>query len=92
MERISSADQITPENIRQLSESDVYQLMDEVLRSLASSTRSQCMNVIKSVFDIRSISPSKKSLKKDMVLYGFKFFTIPNNSNMILGIKKRVAD
>jgi hypothetical protein len=89
MERISSADQITQENIRQLSESDIYQVMDKVIRPLSASTRSQYMNVIRSGFDIRSISASKKELKKDMVLYGFKFFNITNNVNLILGIKKK---
>jgi hypothetical protein len=89
MDKIISADQITLESLDNLSEDTVYELLNTIIKPLPVEVRSQYMSLIRKKFDIRTISSTKNNLKKDMILFGFKFFQIPNNENFIMGIKRQ---
>lgn len=92
MEKIASIKEITPENLCKLSREDVYDLLNTVVRGLPKEERSYYMDIIRTVFDFRSISPTKNYLRKDMIAYGYKFFPIPQNDKLIMGIKRKTND
>jgi hypothetical protein len=86
---LSNKEEITIENVSKLSEEEVYNLLNTVIRNIPREKRSHYMNIVKTVYDFRSISPTKSYLKKDMMVYGYKFFSIPDNNELIMGIKRK---
>lgn len=91
MNKTLTIDQITPQNIELLSEEEIYDVLNIVIRSLPKEQRSEYVNILKQKFDFRSISPTKNYLRKDMIMYGYKFFDIPNNNQLIMGIKRKTT-
>lgn len=82
-------EELTPENVVKLSEEDVSNLLNKVISDLPKERRAPYVAVISSVFEFRSISSKNRSLKGDLSIYGFKFFPIPYNPKLIMGIKRK---
>lgn len=89
MEKKISLEELTPENVLELSEEDVSNLLIKVVEDLPKEKRSQYVNIISSAFEFRSISTKNRNLKGDLTYFGFKFFAIPYNKNLIMGIKRK---
>lgn len=84
-------DGLKVEDIDKLSEEEVHHLMYTQIAKLPKDHRSRYMDMLRTTFDLRSISPVKRNLRKDMMLYGYKFFPIPNNNDLIIGIKRKIV-
>ena len=89
MEAISSIEQLTPESISRLTESEVYDVLCKVLRPLNPDKRKTFMDLMRTYFDFRSIHLSRRNLKKDMERYGYVFCKISEKDEMIMGIKRK---
>jgi len=86
---IISLEELTPEKVLKLSEEDVSKLLSKIVSDLPKEKRSGYVNIINTAFEFRSISSKSRSLKGDLSLYGFKFFSIPYNNKLIMGVKRR---
>lgn len=86
---IENVTQLNNELIARLTEDEIYDLLDRVIRPLNAIERTRYMDLLRTRFDFRSIQQTKNYLRKDMEAYGYKFFKIPNNDNMIMGIKRK---
>lgn len=82
---------ITFENVKELTETDIYYLMQELELVSDPTFRSDRMKVINSAFQFRYILPKKKVLKAELEMYGYCFPCNDKvrNSNMIVGIKRK---
>lgn len=89
MEKTISLEEITTENIFELSEKDVSDLLNKVICDLPKDSRSYYVNIISSAFEFRSISAKKPLLKEELGMYGFKFYAIPCNKKLIMGVKRK---
>ena len=87
--RIISLEELTLEKVLKLSEEDVSKLLSKIVSDLPKEKRSGYVNIINTAFEFRSISSKSRSLKGDLSLYGFKFFSIPYNNKLIMGVKRR---
>lgn len=83
--------ELTFENVKKLSESDIYCFMRELEEENDNSYRSDRMKIINSAFQFRYILPKKKVLKAELEMYGYRFPCNDKvrNSNMILGVKRK---
>lgn len=79
------------ENVWNLSEEDVFHMMQYMQNNLPKEEYSKYMKIIEIAFDFRSISPKRRDMKQSLTLLGFKFFKLgnDNNSTIITGIFKR---
>ncbi len=84
---VMSLDELTPETVSKLSEEDVSGLLNKITSDLPKERRSEYVNIINTAFEFRSISAKSRSLKGDLAIYGFKFFPIPFNDKVLMGIK-----
>lgn len=84
-------EELTPENVVKLSEEDVSNLLNKVISDLPKERRAPYVAIISSFFEFRSISSRNRNLKGDLSIYGFKFFPIPYNNKLIMGIKRKTA-
>lgn len=91
MEKITSIEELKPEDVGKLSEEDVHNLMYTLIIDLPKEKRSHYVDMLRVAFDLRSINLTKGYLKRDMMFYGYKFFPIPNNDKLIMGIKRKVS-
>lgn len=89
MKKITVENEITAENINNLTEEEVFDLLNGVISSLPTERRNPYLKLLKTVFDFRTIQSYKRNLKKDMMLYGYKFFQNPNKEDLIVGIKRK---
>ncbi len=91
MESTINLKDITFENVKDLSESDVYRLMQELEHETNKDFFSDRMKIINSGFLFRYILPKKKALKAELEMYGYKFPSDEKvrNSNMVVGIKRK---
>jgi hypothetical protein len=86
---IISLEELTLEKVLKLSEEDVSKLLSKIVSDLPKEKRPGYVNIINTAFEFRSISSKSRSLKGDLSLYGFKFFSIPYNKKLIMGVKRR---
>jgi len=91
MEKITSIEELRPEEVEKLSEEEVHDLMYTLIIDLPKEKRSHYVDMLRVAFDLRSTSPTKSYLKRDMIFYGYKFFPIPNNDKLILGVKRKIV-
>ena len=82
---------LTLENVWNLSEDEVFHMVQKIQEYLPKEERSQYMKIIDTAFEFRSISAKRRDMKQSLTLLGFKFFKPENdnNSNIITGIFKR---
>jgi hypothetical protein len=92
MEKKISLEELTLENVLELSEEDVSDLLiEEATSDMPKEKKSYYVGIISNVFDFRSISAKNRGLKGDLSYFGFKFFTIPDNKMYIRGIRRKTA-
>jgi len=80
---------LTMENVRELSEEDISYLLNRLVSDLPKEKRAKYVNIIGTAFDFRSIGMNNYSLKGDMTISGYKFFPIPYNNKLIMGVKRK---
>jgi hypothetical protein len=86
---VISLEQLSTENVLKLSEEDVSNLLNKIISDLPKERRSNYVSILNSAFEFRSISAKSRTLKGDLSLYGFKFFSIPYNNRLIMGVKRK---
>lgn len=84
-------EELTAENVLGLTEEEVSNLLYKEINELPKEKRSYYVNLINTAFEFRSISAKNRGLKGDLSMFGFRFFTIPNDSKYIMGIRRKVA-
>jgi len=84
-----SLEQLTMENVRELSEKEVSEMLNRLISDYPKSLRPQYTDILSSTFDFRSISSHKSDLKDKMVRSGYKFFPIPYNSKLVMAVKNK---
>ena len=91
MERNIHLKELTFENVKKLTETEIYYLMQELEQEKDNSYRSDRIKIINSAFQFRYILPKKKVLKAELEMYGYRFPCNEKvrNSNMIVGIKRK---
>lgn len=89
MKKITSEEEITEQNIDNLTEEDAFDLIYTVINPLPAERRNVYVSLLKAKFDFRTIQAYKRTLKNDMILYGYKFFEHPNKECLIMGIKRK---
>jgi hypothetical protein len=89
MEKTITLEALTLENVKALSEEEVSNMLNKDILELPKEKQAFYSNIIRTAFDFRSVSKKNRTLKGDMTMYGFKFFTIPNNNSYIMGIKRK---
>lgn len=83
--------ELTFDNVKELTEAEIYYLMQELEQECDNTFRSDRMKIINSAFQFRYILPKKKVLKAELEMYGYRFPCNDKvrNSNMIVGIKRK---
>lgn len=89
MKEITSENEITEENINELTEEEAFNLIYTTISPLPPEKRTIYVDLLKKRFDFRTIQSQKYMLKKDMMLCGYKFFNHPNKENFIMGVKRK---
>jgi hypothetical protein len=89
MENKIVLEKLTQENVLELSEEDVSGLLIKTIIDLPKDKRSYYVKIINTAFEFRSISSKNRNLKGDLTIFGYKFFPIPNNKSLIMGIKRK---
>jgi len=82
-------DELTLDNVSNLSEEKVSTIMSVDINKLAKEKRSQISNLICTAFDFRTISARNRTLKNDLGMFGFHFYPIPDNKHYLLGVKRK---
>jgi len=82
---------ITVENVKEFEEEEVFEFLTNKISALDKEQRSQYVKIISTSFDIRSVSVKNRGLRADLKMFGFKFFTIPNDEKFVMGIKRKGA-
>ncbi len=90
MEKEISLEELSFENVTALSEEDAFNLLMKVIFDAPKEKRQNYENIIGSIFEFRSISAKNRNLKGDLSMYGFKFFSIPANNKLIMGLRRRI--
>ncbi len=80
---------LTTENIKDLDEEDIFEFLTNELSGLEKDKRSEYVKIISTTFDIRSVSSKNRGLRADLKMFGFKFFSIPNDNKFVMGIKRK---
>ena len=88
MGKTISLEELSPENIMELSEEDAFVLLN-IISDLPKEKQSYYENIITTTFEFRSISSSSRNLKGDLSMFGFKFFENPSNKKLLMGIRRK---
>jgi hypothetical protein len=65
---------LTFENVWNLSEEEVFHLLEQLREIPEKEIRNDYMKIIDSAFEFRSITRSRRDLKEGLSMHGFKFF------------------
>jgi len=80
---------LTEENVWNLSEEDVFSMMETIQTDVKKEERPKYTRIIGQAFDFRSISPKRRDLRMDLIKFGYKFFQSDYNKSYLTGIYKR---
>lgn len=89
MKEITTVDEITDDAISKLTEEEAFNLIYTVISPLSAEKRAVYVNKLKAQFDFRTIQQQKRTLKKDMMMCGYKFFNHPHKADFIMGVKRK---
>jgi hypothetical protein len=87
--KVVSLNNLTMDNVRDLSEEDISYLLNKLISDLPKDRRPPYVEIISSTFDFRSIGASNQTLKGDLSISGYKFFQIPYNNKLVMGVRKK---
>lgn len=87
--KVISLNDLTLENVSNLSEEDISYLLNRLVSDLPREKRLPYANIISTVFDFRSIGVTNHILKNDLTISGYKFFPIPYNNKLIMGVRRK---
>lgn len=82
-------DELTSKNVNDLTEENVFYLLNTLICEFPREERPQYVNIISTAFDFRSIGSGNRTLKNDLEMSGYKFFQIPYNKKLIMGVKRK---
>ena len=88
-QKVFSFSDLTTENVSYLSEENVSILLNKLISDLPRARRPPYVEIINSAFDFRSIGISSHTLKSDLSTSGYKFFPIPYNNKLIMGVRRK---
>ncbi|MBB4036193.1 hypothetical protein GGR21_002094 [Dysgonomonas hofstadii] len=86
---LASLFELTMDNVYDLSEENVSYLLNKLISDLPREKRPPYVNIISKAFDFRSIGSSNHTLKSDLMISGYKFFPIPYNNKLIMGVRRK---
>lgn len=84
-----SFNELNLENVDNLSEEQVSNLLNKLVSELPRDRCGPYTNILSKAFDFRSIGSNNHALKGDLAISGFKFFPIPYNNKLIMGVKRK---
>jgi hypothetical protein len=79
---------LTLETVWELTEEEVFHLIQGLSAELDKSERNRYTKIIDSAFDFRTVSKKQRVLISSLSKYGFKFFPVENTATL-RGICKR---
>ncbi|MDL2213477.1 hypothetical protein LJC72_01320 [Bacteroides sp. OttesenSCG-928-D19] len=83
--------EVTQENVHNFTEEEISLLLNKLVSDLPREQRAPYVQIINTAFDFRSISAKSNGLKKDLEMYGYKFFPIPANKKLVMGVRRKTA-
>lgn len=88
--KIISFDQQRIDNVKNLEEEEKATLLNQLISDLPREKRLPYKQILSIVFEFRSISSKSSDLKRELIIAGYKFYPIPYNSKLVLGIKTKI--
>lgn len=89
MEQLLSLENLTEENVWNLSEEEAFTIVETLQADIPKEERPKYSRILEKAFEFRSISPRRRDLRQDLTHYGYKFFQGEGNKTYLTGICKR---